>query len=68
MTQRKREAIWSYFLKVNDNHVEYFALRDKINLTAKEFLSSVDEVISLDVQRSYTNNPAMNQAMLKNVL
>lgn len=63
----KRYAIWSYFLGVKENVVEYEALRDKINENT-EYIKSVDEVISMDVNRSYTNIKNLNQKALKNIL
>lgn len=62
----KRHAIWSYFL-VKDTVVDYEALRDKINQNT-EYIKSVDEVISMDVNRSYTNVKNLNQTALKNIL
>jgi hypothetical protein len=42
-------------------------LRNKINNNV-ELIESVSEVISMDVNRSYTNIKSMNQAQLKNIL
>jgi len=63
----KRLSIWSYFLNIKENVIEYGALRDKINENT-EYIKSVDEVISMDVHRSYTNIKNLDQAALKNIL
>ena len=42
-------------------------MRDKINDNT-EFIKTVDEVISMDVHRSYTNVKALDQTALKNIL
>jgi hypothetical protein len=63
----KRYAIWTYFLNIKENQSDYFALRDKINSNV-QLIESVSEVISMDVNRSYTNIKSMNQAQLKNIL
>ncbi len=47
--------------------IDYEALRDKINENT-ELIKSVDEVISMDVNRSYTNIKKLNQGALKNIL
>lgn len=54
-------------MNVKENVVEYEALRDKINENT-EYIKTVDEVISMDVNRSYTNIKNMKQATLKNIL
>ena len=63
----KRAAIWAFMLNIKDNIIDYEALREKINQNT-EFIKSVDEVISMDVNRSYTNNKKLDQSILKNIL
>ena len=67
MSHNKRNAIWSYFLNIEENVVDYKALRDKINENT-DYIKSVDEVISMDVNRSYTNIKTLDQGALKNIL
>lgn len=64
---KKRQAIWSYFLNIKENVIDYEALRNKINENT-EYIKTVDEVISMDVNRSYTNIKNMDQKALKNIL
>jgi hypothetical protein len=63
----KRFEIWSHFLGIRDNVIHYEALRNKINENT-EYIKTVDEVISMDVNRSYTNIKKMDQKALKNIL
>lgn len=63
----KRYAIWTYFLNIKDNVIDYEALRHKINENT-EYIKSVDEVISMDVNRSFTNMDKLDQGVLKNIL
>ena len=67
LKRTKRVEIWSYFLNIKENVIDYEALRDKINENS-EMIKSVDEVISMDVNRSYTNVKKLNQVALKNIL
>ncbi len=67
MTYEKRKCIWQHFLGTNETIMDYTALWDKINQNT-EFIKQVDEVISLDVQRSYTNLKNVDQDGLKNIL
>lgn len=59
ITEAKRRHIWSYLLDIEGTVVEYGALRDKINENT-EFIESVEEVIKLDAQRSFTNITAID--------
>ena len=54
MSKEKRTCIWKHVLNVKYNILDYHALRHKISQNT-EFIWNVDDVISLDVQRSYTN-------------
>mmetsp|Transcript_25889 Transcript_25889/g.25700 ORF Transcript_25889/g.25700 Transcript_25889/m.25700 type:complete len:147 (-) Transcript_25889:355-795(-) len=63
----KRCAIWSFFLRIKENVIEYEALKNKIN-DNPELIESVSEVITLDVNRSYTNIKNLDQVGLKNIL
>jgi len=63
----KRYAIWAYFLNIKDNIIDYEALRNKINENT-EYIKSVDEVISMDVNRSFTNIKKLDQGALKSIL
>ena len=63
----KRSFIWSYFLNIKDNVIDYVALRDKINDNT-ELINTVSEVISMDVNRSFTNIEELDQNVLKNIL
>lgn len=67
LAHSKRCTIWSYFLKIEENVIDYEALKNKIN-DNPELIESVSEVITLDVNRSYTNIKNLNQAALKNIL
>ena len=67
LLKRKRLAIWSYFLNINNKTEEYESLRDKVNQNT-EMIQSVEEVISMDVSRSFTNVKTLNQSTLKNIL
>ena len=63
----KRSFMWNYFLKINEIMVEYAALRDKINENP-EIIEKVEEVIILDVQRSFNNTESISRDNLSNIL
>lgn len=67
VTTEKRQFIWRHLLDIDNTVVAYGALRDKINENT-EFIESVEEVIKLDAQRSFTNISTIDQEVLKNIL
>ena len=67
MTPEKREVLWDYFLNLKDILCDYTALRDKINQNP-EIIERVEEVITLDVQRSFNNTESISRENLSNIL
>jgi hypothetical protein len=63
----KRDFLWTYFLQIPDVICEYAALRDKI-IQNPEIIERVEEVIDIDVQRSFINNSFVQQKTLSNIL
>lgn len=64
---KKREFLWGYFLQLKDIVCEYAALRDRINQNP-EIIEKVEEVITLDVQRSFNNTKDISRENLSNIL
>lgn len=48
MSNEKRSFIWSYLLRIDENKLDYKALREKIKGNVG-LIKSVDDVITLDV-------------------
>ncbi|CAI2381472.1 unnamed protein product [Moneuplotes crassus] len=63
----KRSFLWNYFLKLSEIKCEYIALRDRINENP-EIIEKVEEVITLDVQRSFNNTEMISRENLSNIL
>lgn len=63
----KREFLWGYFLNIKDIKCDYEALRDRINKNP-EIIEKVEEVITLDVQRSFNNTESISRENLSNIL
>ena len=66
-TSEKREVLWDYFLNLKDILCDYTALRDKINQNP-EIIERVEEVITLDVHRSFNNTESISRENLSNIL
>ena len=49
----KRIPIWEIILNIRENQSDYYAFRDKVALDNK-MIKEVEEVINMDVQRSFT--------------
>lgn len=67
LNREKRNDLWRYFLNLDDIMVDYSALRDKINQNP-EIIERVEEVITLDVQRSFNSTDSISQETLSNIL
>ena len=67
ISNQKREFLWAYFLDLKNIICEYEALRDRIN-TNPEIIEKVEEVITLDVQRSFNNTESISSDNLSNIL
>jgi hypothetical protein len=67
LTVEKRSFLWSFFLSIGQIKVEYIALRDRIN-DNPAIIEKVEEVITLDVQRSFNNTESISRDNLSNIL
>ncbi|CAI2372768.1 unnamed protein product [Moneuplotes crassus] len=67
VSQEKRSFLWNYFLKIGEVKLDYIALRDKINQNP-QMIEKAEEIIILDVQRSFNNTAAVSQENLSNIL
>ncbi|CDW76802.1 tbc domain-containing protein [Stylonychia lemnae] len=63
----KRLPIWEAILKIKENQRDYFAFRDKV-INNNEIISNVEEVIIMDVQRSFTKTKQIDPVVLTNIL
>lgn len=63
----KREYLWNYFLNLSEIICDYTALRDRINMNPA-IIERVEEVITLDVQRSFNNTESISRENLSNIL
>ena len=64
---QKRSFLWRYFLNLDNIRWEYEALKDKIN-KCPDIIEKVEEVIFLDVQRSFNNTKSISRDNLSNIL
>ena len=60
-----RNFTWNKLLAAHMREIDYFAFLNKIKLAAKD---DIEEVIALDVARSYQNSEIVPSESLKNVL
>ena len=63
----KRSYLWRYFLDLDSIKWEYDALKEKIN-KCPDIIEKVDEVITLDVLRSFNNTKSISRENLSNIL
>ena len=64
---RKRIPIWETILKIRENQSDYYAFRDKVAMDAK-MIKEVEEVINMDVQRSFTKTKLIEPHVLSRIL
>ena len=66
-TFKKRSFLWNYFLDIDRIKWDYEALKDRIN-QRPDIIEKVEEVIYLDVQRSFNNTESISRENLSNIL
>ena len=63
----KRIPIWEIILNIRENQSDYYAFRDKVALDNK-MIKEVEEVINMDVQRSFTKTKVIEPQVLSRIL
>ncbi len=63
----KRLIIWTNILNIKNNKGDYEAFRNKV-MNNNEIIKNVEEVINMDVQRSFTNMKNLDPIVLTNIL
>ncbi len=64
---KKRVPIWLSLLRVRDKTRDYQAFKQKV-IKNHEIIANVEEVINMDVQRSFTNMKGIDSTVLTNIL
>lgn len=64
---KKRLPIWETILNMRENQSDYYAFRDKVALDNK-LIKEVEEVINMDVQRSFTKTKVIEPQVLSRIL
>jgi hypothetical protein len=63
LSQNKRLELWLSIIKLNDVKLDYFKVKEKYNLLEQNVLI-VEDIITLDVQRSFHNHPQINTMVI----
>jgi len=67
ITVQTRLKVWKSILKLDQIRVDYFKIKERFNLVEQNVFP-VEDIITMDVQRSFHNNPNINTMILYNLL